>query len=54
MMRPVLLACVIAGIHLDQISEAEIAAVVASCDSLVDELIRTLAGPDGAGHLPAP
>jgi hypothetical protein len=34
--------CVIAGIHLDQITEAEIAAIGANCDSLVNEMIRLL------------
>ncbi len=36
--RPV---CVIAGIHLEGITEAEIGQVLANCDSLIDALIAT-------------
>ena len=46
--------CVIAGIHLDQITEAEIAAIGANCDALVEEMLRGLRGPDSSAEVLAP
>jgi gallate decarboxylase subunit D len=37
--------CVIAGIHLDDITEAEIAEIMGNCDKLIDELIARLISP---------
>ncbi len=36
--------CVIAGIHLDDITDEEIAQIIQNCDKLVDRLSRSAAG----------